>query len=42
MPGIGFLRSFVADGQITALKDLGMDRAATEAAVAPGSLSPRP
>jgi alpha-glucoside transport system substrate-binding protein len=40
MPGIGFLRSFVADGQIKALKDLGMDRAATEAAFAPGSLSP--
>lgn len=40
MPGIGFLRSFVADGQIKSLKDLGMDRAATEAAFAPGSLSP--
>ena len=40
MPGIGFLRSFVADGQIKALKDLGMDKAATEAAFPPGSLNP--
>jgi alpha-glucoside transport system substrate-binding protein len=40
MPGIGFLRSFVADGQIKPLNDLGMDRAATEAAFAPGSLAP--
>ncbi|MGZ8697184.1 MAG: ABC transporter substrate-binding protein, partial [Gaiellaceae bacterium] len=31
---------FVADGQIKALKDLCMDRAAIEAAFAPGSLSP--
>jgi alpha-glucoside transport system substrate-binding protein len=40
MPGIGFLRSFVADGQIKALKNLGMDKAATEAAIPPGSLNP--
>jgi extracellular solute-binding protein len=40
MLGIGFLRSFVADGQIKPLRDLGMDRAATEAAFAPGSLAP--
>jgi alpha-glucoside transport system substrate-binding protein len=40
MPGIGFLRSFVADGQIKALDELGMDRAATEAMFAPGALAP--
>jgi alpha-glucoside transport system substrate-binding protein len=40
MPGIGFLRSFVRDGQIKSLKDLGMDRAATEASFAPGALNP--
>jgi alpha-glucoside transport system substrate-binding protein len=38
MPGIGFLRSFAAAGDLKKLSDIGIDRAAIEANYAPGIL----